>query len=115
MYLKISTRRRDDVAVIDLAGPITLGDNSQSFRDTVRELLASGERRILLNMSDVAFVDSSGLAALVSSLAAVTRSGGQLKLVHLQGRVTELIRLTRLTPVLEAFDNEAEAAGSFTV
>ncbi|MBK9166877.1 MAG: STAS domain-containing protein [Bryobacterales bacterium] len=115
MYLKISTRRRDDVAVIDLSGPITLGENSQSLRDTVRELVTKGERRILLNMSDVAFLDSSGLAALISSLTAVTRAGGQLKLVNLQRRVTELIRLTRLTPVLEAFENEAEAAGSFTV
>lgn len=113
MHLKISTRPVGSVTVVDLSGPLTLGENSQSLRDGVSELVRKGQKRILLNLAEVHYVDSSGLAAIVSSLAAVTRAGGNIKLLSLQKRVAELVRITRLSSVLEIYSDESEAVQSY--
>ena len=114
MSVKMTTRQVGDVTVIDAAGRITLGEGASSFRDTVRELSAKGDKKILLNLSDVSYIDSSGIGEMVSGFTTVTNHGGQLKLLGLSKRVKDLLQITKLYTVFEVFDDEAAAVRSFT-
>ena len=86
MSIKATTRQVNGVTVVDINGRITLGEGSSTLRETVRDLFNSGERKILLNLSDVSYIDSSETGELVSCFATVTNQGGQLKLLHLTKR-----------------------------
>jgi anti-sigma B factor antagonist len=112
--VKLTTRQVGDVTVIDAAGRITLGEGASSFRDTVRELSSKGDKKILLNLSDVSYIDSSGKGEMVSGFTTVTNHGGQLKLLGLSKRVKDLLQITKLYTVFEVFDDEAAAVRSFT-
>jgi anti-sigma B factor antagonist len=112
--VKLTTRQVGDVTVIDAAGRITLGEGASSFRDTVRELSSKGDKKILLNLSDVSYIDSSGIGEMVSGFTTVTNHGGQLKLLGLSKRVKDLLQITKLYTVFEVFDDEAAAVRSFT-
>lgn len=114
MSVKISTRQVGDVTVIDAAGRITLGEGASAFRDTVRDLTAKGDKKILLNLSDVSYIDSSGIGEMVSGFTTVTNHEGQLKLLGLSKRVKDLLQITKLYTVFEVFDDEAAAVRSFT-
>lgn len=114
MSVKLTTRQVGDVTVIDAAGRITLGEGASSFRDTVRELSSKGDKKILLNLSDVSYIDSSGIGEMVSGFTTVTNHGGQLKLLGLSKRVKDLLQITKLYTVFEVFDDEAAAVRSFT-
>ncbi len=114
MSVKMTTRQVGDVSVIDAAGRITLGEGASSFRDTVRELSSKGDKKILLNLSDVSYIDSSGIGEMVSGFTTVTNHGGQLKLLGLSKRVKDLLQITKLYTVFEVFDDEAAAVRSFT-
>jgi anti-sigma B factor antagonist len=111
--VKLSTRQVGDVTVIDSAGRITLGEGASVFRDTVRDLAAKGDKKILLNLSDVTYIDSSGIGELVSGFTTVTNHGGVLKLLGLSKRVKDLLQITKLYTVFEVFDDEATAVRSF--
>jgi anti-sigma B factor antagonist len=111
--VKLSTRQVGDVTVIDAAGRITLGEGASVFRDTVRDLAAKGDKKILLNLSDVTYIDSSGIGELVSGFTTVTNHGGVLKLLGLSKRVKDLLQITKLYTVFEVFDDEATAVRSF--
>jgi anti-sigma B factor antagonist len=111
--VKLSTRQVGDVTVIDSAGRITLGEGASVFRDTVRDLTAKGDKKILLNLSDVTYIDSSGIGELVSGFTTVTNHGGVLKLLGLNKRVKDLLQITKLYTVFEVFDDEATAVRSF--
>ncbi len=113
MSVKLSTRQVGDVTVIDSAGRITLGEGASVFRDTVRDLAAKGDKKILLNLSDVTYIDSSGIGELVSGFTTVTNHGGVLKLLGLSKRVKDLLQITKLYTVFEVFDDEATAVRSF--
>ncbi|MGD0617171.1 MAG: STAS domain-containing protein [Bryobacteraceae bacterium] len=113
MSVKLSTRQVGDVTVIDSAGRITLGEGASVFRDTVRDLTAKGDKKILLNLSDVTYIDSSGIGELVSGFTTVTNHGGVLKLLGLNKRVKDLLQITKLYTVFEVFDDEATAVRSF--
>ena len=113
MSVKLSTRQVGDVTVIDAAGRITLGEGASVFRDTVRDLAAKGDKKILLNLSDVTYIDSSGIGELVSGFTTVTNHGGVLKLLGLSKRVKDLLQITKLYTVFEVFDDEATAVRSF--
>jgi anti-sigma B factor antagonist len=102
-----------DVSVIDVAGRITLGEGSSALRDTVREMVGKGQKKLLLNLGDVSYIDSSGIGELVSGFTTVTNSGGQLRLVNLQKRVKDLLQITKLYTVFEVHDDEAAAVRSF--
>jgi anti-sigma B factor antagonist len=102
------------VTVIDAVGRITLGEASSTFRDTIRELVSKGEKKLLLNLAEVSYIDSSGIGELVSAYTTVTNQGGQLKLLNLTKRIQDLLQITKLYTVFEVFDNEAEAVRSFT-
>ena len=114
MSVKLSTRKVGDVTVIDAVGRITLGEGSSSFRDTVRDLAAKGDRKLLLNLAEVTYIDSSGIGELVSAFTTVTNQGGQLKLLHLTKRIEDLLQITKLYTVFEVFDDEAAAVRSFS-
>jgi len=111
---KLSPRQVGDVTVIDVAGRITLGEGSSNLRDSLRELAAKGNKKILLNLADVSYIDSSGIGELVAGFTTMTNAGGQLKLLNLTKRVQDLLQITKLYTVFEVFDAEASAVHSFT-
>lgn len=114
MSVKLTTRQVGDVTVIDAAGRITLGEGASTFRDLIRDLAAKGDKKLLLNLGEVSYIDSSGIGELVSGFTTVTNHGGSLKLVGLSKRVKDLLQITKLYTVFEAYDDEAEAVRSFS-
>lgn len=113
MSMKASTRQVDGVTVVDLSGRITLGEGSVVLRDTVRELIGKGDKRILLNLGDVTYIDSSGIGELVSAFTTVRNQGGELKLLKLTKKVHDLLQITKLYTVFDVKDDEAVAIASF--
>jgi anti-sigma B factor antagonist len=111
--MKSNTREVGGVAVVDLNGRITLGEGSVVLRDQVRDLLAKGQKKILLNMGEVSYIDSSGIGELVSALTTVRNQGGELKLLNLTKKVHDLLQITKLYTVFDIKDDEAAAVGSF--
>jgi anti-sigma B factor antagonist len=112
--VKLTNRQVGDVTVIDAAGRITLGDGASTLRDDIRDLAAKGDKKILMNLSEVSYIDSSGIGELVSGFTTVTNHGGQLKLLGLSKRVKDLLQITKLYTVFEVFEDEAAAVRSFT-
>ncbi len=96
MSVTMTTRQVGDVTVVDTAGRITLGDGASTFRDTIRDLAAGGNRKILLNLGEVNYIDSSGIGEMVSGFTTVTNAGGQVKLLNLTKRVQDLLQITKL-------------------
>lgn len=113
MSVKLTTRQVGDVTVIDAAGRITLGEGASQFRDTIRDLSSKGSKKILLNLGDVSYIDSSGIGEMVSGFTTVTNAGGKLKLVGLSKRVKDLLQITKLYTVFDVYDEEATAIRSF--
>jgi anti-sigma B factor antagonist len=111
--LSISERRSGKVIVVDLEGNIRLGDGSMEFRRLIRQLAQTGEKKILLNLARVTYIDSSGLGEIVAGFTSLQKIDGKMKLLHLTGRVSELMMITKLLTVFESFDDEAEAVSSF--
>src|SRR6476659_1892001 len=114
MSLKSSARQVDGITILDLSGRITLGEGSVVLRDTIREVLGKGEKKILLNLGDVTYIDSSGIGELVSAFTAVRKEGGELKLLNLTKKVHDLLQITKLYTVFDIKDDEAAAIQSFT-
>jgi anti-sigma B factor antagonist len=112
--VKLTTRQVGDVTVVDAVGRITLGDGASVFRDTVRDLANSGQKKLLLNLAEVSYIDSSGIGEMVSGFTTVTNQGGQVKLLNLTKRVQDLLQITKLYTVFEVFDDEAKAVRSFS-
>jgi anti-sigma B factor antagonist len=112
--MKVSTRQVDGVTILDLSGRITLGEGSVQLRDAVRDLLAKGQKQILLNLGDVNYIDSSGIGELVSAYTTARNQGGELKLLNLTKKVHDLLQITKLYTVFDVKDDEASAVGSFT-
>lgn len=113
MDMRTSTRQTGDVAIVDVSGRIALGEESAALRDLVANLLRRGDRRILLNLAEVNYIDSSGLGALVSAFTSVKKAGGELKLLNVSDRVDDLMGVTRLYTVFDIKNDEAEAVKSF--
>jgi len=111
--VKLTIRQVGDVTVVDAAGRITLGEGASTFRDTIRDLATKGDKKILVNLSDVSYIDSSGIGEMVSGFTTVTNHGGQLKLLGLNKRVKDLLQITKLYTVFEVFEDEASAVRSF--
>jgi anti-sigma B factor antagonist len=103
----------DHVAILDLSGRITLGEGSVQLRDAIRDLVAQGQKNILLNLSEVNYIDSSGIGELVSAFTSVKNQGGQLKLLNLTKKVHDLLQITKLYTVFDVRDDEAHAVESF--
>ena len=112
--MQTATRQIGDVAILDVSGRITLGEGNIMLREIVRELVDKGNNKILLNLHDVGYVDSSGVGELVKTYATVRNQGGQLKLLNPSKRVSDLLRTTRLASVFDIQADEASAIQSFT-
>ena len=113
MSMKTSNRQVDGVTIVDCSGRITLGEGSVILRDSVRELLGKGNKKILLNLGDVNYIDSSGIGELVSAYTTVKNQGGELKLLNLTKKVHDLLQITKLLTVFDVNDDEAKAIASF--
>jgi anti-sigma B factor antagonist len=111
--MKVSNRQVNGITVLDLSGRITLGEGSVQLRDAVRELLGKGQKKILLNLADVSYIDSSGIGELVSAFTTVKNQGGELKLLSLTKKVHDLLQITKLYTVFDVNDDEAKAISSF--
>jgi len=111
--LKVSTRQVDGVSIVDCSGRITLGEGSIVLRDTVKDLLGKGQKKILLNLGDVNYIDSSGIGELVSAYTTAKNQGGELKLLKLTKKVHDLLQITKLYTVFDVKDDEAAAVKSF--
>ena len=113
MSMTLATRNVSGVTIVDLSGKITLGEGGVTLREEVRKLLADGSKKIVLNLGEVNYIDSSGLGELVSAYTAVKNSGGELKLLNLTSKVRDLLVITKLVTVFDVKVNEAAAVGSF--
>ena len=113
MSMKATNRIVEGVAVVDMSGRITLGEGSVVLRDTIRDLIGKGNKKILLNLGDVTYIDSSGIGELVSAFTAVRREGGELKLLNLTKKVHDLLQITKLYTVFDIKDDEATAIKAF--
>jgi len=111
--LSIASREVDGVTVLDLSGRITLGEGSVQLRDAIRDLIGKGERRILLDLGDVNYIDSSGLGEMVSAYTSAKNQGASVKLLKLTKKVHDLLQLTKLYTVFDIYDDEASAIASF--
>jgi anti-sigma B factor antagonist len=111
--LQGTCREIEDIAIIDFSGKITLGEGSSTLRRTIRELIDKGHRKIVLNLYDVDYIDSSGIGELVSGYTTVRNVEGEMKLLHLTKRVHDLLQITRLFTVFDVQPDEKSALKSF--
>ena len=113
MTMKANNRQVGGINVVDMSGRITLGEGSVVLREAVKDLLAKGQKKILLNLGDVTYIDSSGIGELVSAFTSVRNQGGELKLLNLTKKVHDLLQITKLYTVFDIKDDEASAIQSF--
>ena len=113
MSMKAITRQIDDVTIVDLSGQIRLGEGSSILRDTVKDLLGKGQKKILINLGNINYIDSSGIGELVSAFTSVRHQGGEMKLLHLTKRVRDVLQITKLYTVFHVLDDQAGAIAAF--
>jgi anti-sigma B factor antagonist len=111
--MKIDIRTIGDVRILDCSGKITLGEGTMSTRNAVRDILQSGAKKVILNLADVNYIDSSGVGELVSTYTTTVNAGGQLKLLSLTKKIQELLTITKLLTVFDTYNNEKDALASF--
>jgi anti-sigma B factor antagonist len=111
--MKATTRETDGVHIISLQGKITIGAGDTQLREVVSSALNGGAQKILLDLSGVTTIDSSGIGELVGSYTTATNRGAKLKLLHLPAKLNELLHITQLITVFEVYDNERDAIASF--
>lgn len=113
MNMTTSTRQVGGVTIVDISGRIEMGEESASVRDMILQLLRTGHKQILLNLAGVDYIDSMGLGALVAAFASVRKQGGELKLLNLTNKVTDLMQVTKLFTVFDVMSDEGVAVKSF--
>ena len=113
MALFIVEKLVDEVMVLDLRGRLVLGEETLALRERIKRLVAAGHKRIVLNLEELAYMDSSGLSALISGFVSVRNQGGELKLLKLTQRVSDLMQITKLSTVFEIHDTMEAAQRSF--
>jgi anti-sigma B factor antagonist len=109
----IEERVVGDVTILDLKGKMTLGEGDELLKDKINSLIHQGQKKLLLNLESVPYIVSAGLGEIVRTYTTVSRQGGNLKLVNLTKRITDLLSITKLLTVFETFDSEADALKSF--
>ena len=112
--MHIQQRSVGDVTIIDMSGKMTLGEGDELLRDKVNSLIQQGQKRIVLNLAEVPYIDSAGLGEIVRTYTTVSRNGGSLKLLNLTKRIQDLLSITKLLTVFETFESEADAVRSFS-
>jgi anti-sigma B factor antagonist len=112
--MQIEERAVGDVVVLDIKGKITLGEGDELLKDKINSLVNQGQRKIVLNLAGVPYIDSAGLGQVVHTYTTLSRQGGSLKLLNLTKRITDLLVITKLANVFEMFDSESDAVQSFS-
>ncbi len=113
MALDIQQREREGITILDLNGRITVGPEASALREKVAELCAANQRNVVLDLAAADYIDSTGLGALVMCATTLRRSGGNVKLLHLNRRNIELLVMTKLATVFEIFTDEQDAVNSY--
>ena len=113
MSLKLSVREVKDIVIIDLSGRLTMGEPCAALRDEIHDQAGHGNKKILLNLADVSYIDSAGLGELTAAFTSIKNRDGQLKLLSLTKRVHDLMQITKLYTVFDVYDDERKAVGSF--
>lgn len=111
--MKATSRSVDGIEIISLQGKITIGSGDTQLREVINNAVNAGKTKILLDLSQVTTIDSSGIGELVGSYTTITNRGGKLKLLHLPAKLNELLHVTQLITVFEVYEDEKEAIGSF--
>ena len=111
--LDVKERQAGDVTILDLRGEVRIGEGSIALRDAIRQLADSGKKKLLLNLAGVSYIDSSGIGELIANYTTISRDGGQLKLLNLTEKIQNLLVITKLLTVFDAYDSEADALNSF--
>ena len=111
--METTLRTVGEVIILDLRGNVTLGAGEQKMREAIDDLIAKGHKKLLINMANVAVLDSSGIGAIIKSFTTAKREGGRLKLVNLSPLARQMLSITGLLSVLEVFDDESSALASF--
>jgi anti-sigma B factor antagonist len=112
--MQIEERTTGDVVVLDIKGRVQLGEGDEMLKDKVNSLLNQGRKKIVLNLAEVPYIDSAGLGEVVRTFTTVSRQGGQLKLLNLTKRITDLLAITKLLTVFDTYDSEQDAVQSFS-
>jgi len=112
--MEIEERTTGDVVVLDIKGRVQLGEGDEMLKDKVNSLLNQGRKKIVLNLAEVPYIDSAGLGEVVRTFTTVSRQGGQLKLLNLTKRITDLLAITKLLTVFDTYDSEQDAVQSFS-
>jgi anti-anti-sigma factor len=111
--MKVNTRQKGDVTILDLKGKITIGAGDIALRNAVQEAINGGAKSVIVNMADVTTIDSSGVGELVSAYTTATNRGAKVKLANLPAKVQDILHITQLITVFDVFDSEDEAVASF--
>lgn len=111
--MNVNVRQRDDVTILCPKGRITIGTGDVALRNAIQEVMASGAKKVLINMNDISTIDSSGIGELVSAYTTATNRGVKLKLINLPAKVTDILTITQLITVFDVYDSEAEGVRSF--
>ncbi|MEQ1573593.1 MAG: STAS domain-containing protein [Vicinamibacterales bacterium] len=112
--MQIEERAAGDVTLLDLKGKLTLGEGDELLKDKINSMIQQGQRKIVLNLAEVPYIDSAGLGEIVRTYTTISRQGGQLKLLNLTKRITDLLSITKLLTVFDTYDTEADAVRSFS-
>lgn len=111
--MQIEERVVGDVTILDLKGKMTLGEGDEVLKEKVNSLISQGQKKLVLNLEGVPYIDSAGLGEIVRTYTTVSRQGGKLKLLNLTKRIQDLLAITKLLTVFETFESEKDVVGSF--
>lgn len=111
--MNVTKRQKGDVTILDLKGKITIGAGDIALRNAVQDAMSAGEKNVLLNMTGVTTIDSSGVGELVSAFTTATNRGAKLKLANIPAKVSDVLTITQLITVFDVFDTEDEAVASY--
>lgn len=111
--MRVSTRQKGDVTIVDLNGKITIGAGDIALRNAVQQAIDSGTKNVLINLHEVTTIDSSGVGELVSAYTTATNRGIRLKLINLPDKVADILTITQLITVFDVYDSEEEAIAAF--
>jgi anti-sigma B factor antagonist len=111
--MHVDVRNADDIIIVDLEGRLVAGDGDELLHDVINDLLAGDWKKILINLSEVPAIDSSGMGELVASQKIARRFGATVKLLQMQSRVQQALRLSQILPLFEIFEEEQDALAAF--
>ena len=114
MALRMTDRDVNAVKVLDIEGRIVLGEESNALREKLKSLIAEEKKKIVLNMANIKYIDSSGLGTLVAAHCSAKTRGASLRLCHLGSKFQEVLQITKLVTIFEVYDTEAAAVASFS-